>query len=186
LEHFAFDGVVQHDDNGNRVFGSPSTGNTFLRVEKDIRDQIDPNAKLLGIMIVSDKTHVVRTGAVKLWPVILTIANFSTETLKSSESAELLGFCQDIPLKDDAALKSYLHEAGVVTESNQKAAIPNIKQFIEQAYYRAVFQVLVHHIKSRQLIKYAVSESLPTVCLFAVRFLWYRCKFLSTFTHSLK
>ena len=83
LENFVFEGEIKKDGSDFTEYGNMNTGNVFLQSEKAIRLECIHHGVvyLLGLMISSDKTHVVRTGLTKLWPVYLTICNFNRETL---------------------------------------------------------------------------------------------------------
>jgi len=176
--NFAFDGVAMVDEKGRRVFGDMHTGNEFLESEAYVRLKCGPHVKFLGLIIGCDKTHVIRTGAVKMCPVYLSIANFSTGVLKLDDSRELLGYCPEMPIKDPL-LKFYLNKAGIITQEGQKNCCINLKRYFEQTFFRAVFEPLLNLETSGETVRYRLGDSLPeNIVEFAVRILVMNCKYL--------
>ena len=176
LENFCFDGEEIIDENGFRVFKDMNSGTEFLKTEEAIKVQYGEDTYLLALIIWSDKTHVVRSGQIKLWPVYLAVGNFTRDILKLDAAKQLVGYCPELPMHV-TSLRADLHEAGISSDDKKDKCITYLKRYFEQEYYKIVLAEVFTKLSARSPVVLEVRSSLNRILAsFVPRIFLYSCK----------
>lgn len=150
LENFAFEFEMTFDSNGNRVFSNVNTGEFFRKAEINVRLKW-PTCNVLLFRLHTDKSHVDRTGAIKLWPCYLSIGNFNTKILSCPSSLSLVGYVPMLEISD-STLDIHLNRSGIVTESARKDAKKMLRKYLEQEYLKEVLAPLIDALSQGPLL----------------------------------
>ena len=107
----------------------------YRRAEIEVKEKWGTDVHLLLINLSSDKTHVTRTGSIKVWPLYCTIANLSLQKLRSPKGSEILGYCPQCPYSS-AEISKIMKECD--TTADYASHTKMIKRYLEKSFFDTV------------------------------------------------
>ena len=142
LENFAFNFEMLFDSNNKRVFSNVNTGEFFRKAELNVQQMFDTSTYPLLIRLMTDKSHVDRTGKTKIWPCYMALGNFNTKILTSAKGIALVGHVPMLEISDET-IDIHLNKSGVLTGSARTEAKKMLRKYLEQEYLKEVLKPLI-------------------------------------------